>query len=33
MMQRMSNVTDTVEDLRLAFRVFDKDENGYIQLG
>ena len=32
-MQRMSNVTDTIEDLRLAFRVFDKDENGYIYFG
>lgn len=25
MMERISNVVDTVEDLKLAFRVFDKD--------
>lgn len=33
MMQRTSKITDTVEDLKLAFRVFDKDENGYIYFG
>lgn len=32
-MERVSSVTDTVEDLKLAFRAFDKDENGYIQFG
>ena len=32
-MQRTSKITDTVEDLKLAFRVFDKDENGYIYFG
>lgn len=32
MMQRTSRIEETEQDQRLAFRVFDKDTNGYICL-
>ena len=33
MMQRYVKTSDSEEDLRLAFRVFDKDSNGNVSVG